>query len=91
MLAIKLQLKKIKKDLYFVKGCFHNIHTIKEFLVFAYVMLAFSGNVDTPLNSSRDPKVGPRAKQQKKKKVGACFLIHSISGVRGFAGALGWD
>jgi len=25
-------------------------------------------------NSSRDPKVGPRTKQQKKKKVGACSL-----------------
>jgi hypothetical protein len=25
-------------------------------------------------NSSRDPKVGPRAKQQKKKRVGACSL-----------------
>jgi hypothetical protein len=63
MLAIKLQLKKIKRDLYFVNSCFHNIHTMKEFFVFAYVMLAFSDNADKPPNSSRDPKVGLKAKQ----------------------------
>jgi hypothetical protein len=62
MLAIKLQFKKIKRDLYFVKDCFQNIHTMLEFLVFAYVMLAFSGNADTPPNFSKDPKVGPKTK-----------------------------
>jgi hypothetical protein len=36
-----------------------------------------------PQNSSRDPKVGPRAKQRKKKKVRAHSLICSISKVRG--------
>jgi hypothetical protein len=40
MLTIKLQLQKIKRDLYFVKGYFHNIHIMLESLVFAYVMLA---------------------------------------------------
>jgi len=39
-----------------------------------------------PPNSSRDPKVGPRAKQQKKKRVGA-RLTHSTSGVGGCVGA----
>ncbi len=30
MLAIKLQLQKIKKDLYFVKGCFHDVHIMLD-------------------------------------------------------------
>jgi len=36
--------------------------------------------VHTPSNTSRNPKVGPQAKQQIK-KVGACSLTHSTSGV----------
>jgi hypothetical protein len=42
-----------------------------------------------PLNSSKDPKVDPRAKQHKKKRVGARSLIHSTSGVGGCVGAQG--
>ncbi len=38
---------------------------------------------DAPPNFLRDPKVGPKAKQWKKKKVGACFLNHSILKVEG--------
>jgi hypothetical protein len=53
--------------------------------------LSFFTTIDMPLNSSRDPKVGPRAKQMKKKSVGACSLIHSILGVGGRVRALGWD
>jgi hypothetical protein len=48
-------------------------------------------NYDTPPNSSRDPKVGPRAKQQKKKRVGAHSLTHNTSKVGRHAEALGWD
>jgi hypothetical protein len=46
---------------------------------------------DAPPNSSRDPKVGPRAKQQKKKKVWACSLTHNTSGVGRCVGVLRWD
>ncbi len=46
---------------------------------------------DAPPNSSRDPKVGPKAKQRKKKRVGACSLTCNTLGVGGRAGALGWD
>jgi hypothetical protein len=35
--------------------------------------------------------VGPKAKQQKKKKVGTCSLTCSTSGVRGHARVSGWD
>jgi hypothetical protein len=44
-----------------------------------------------PPNSVRDPKVGPKMKQQKKKSVGAHSLTHNTSGVGGCVGALGWD
>jgi len=44
-----------------------------------------------PPNFLKDPIVGPITKQCKKKKVGACSLIHSISRVGGRGGALGWD
>jgi len=44
-----------------------------------------------PPNSSRDPKVGPRVKQLKKKRVEACSLTRSTSGVGGHVGAPGWD
>jgi hypothetical protein len=40
--------------------------------------------------SSRDPKVGPKTKQWKK-RIGAHFLTHSISGVGGRVRAPGWD
>jgi hypothetical protein len=46
---------------------------------------------DVPLNSSIDPKVGPRTKQRKKKKVGARSLIYNTSEVGGHAKALRWD
>jgi hypothetical protein len=42
-----------------------------------------------PPNSLKDPKVGPRAKQRKKKKVGAHSLTHSTFGVGRHVGALG--
>jgi hypothetical protein len=45
---------------------------------------------DEPPNSSRDPKVGPKTKQWKK-RIGAHFLSHSISGVGGHVRAPGWD
>jgi hypothetical protein len=53
-------------------------------------MQQFGGN-DVPPNSLGDPKVGPRMKQQKKKKIGARSLTRNISKVRGCAKALGWD
>ncbi len=46
---------------------------------------------DAPTNSSRDPKVGSRVKQQMNKKVGARSLIHNILGIRGRVGASRWD
>jgi len=33
-----------------------------------------------PPNSLRDPNVGPKTKQWKKKKIGAYSLIHGTSG-----------
>jgi len=42
-------------------------------------------------NSSKDPKVGPRTKQWKKKRVGACSLTCSILRVGGHVGVSGWD
>jgi hypothetical protein len=47
--------------------------------------------VDTPPNSSKDPKVCPKAKQQKNKRIGAHSLTHITLRVRGHVGALGWD
>jgi len=44
-----------------------------------------------PPNSSRDPKVGPEAKQWKKKRVGAHSLTCNTLGVGGCVEALGWD
>jgi len=46
---------------------------------------------DMPPNSSKDPKVGPKMKQQKKKRIGAHSLTRSTLGVGGRVGALGWD
>jgi hypothetical protein len=46
---------------------------------------------DAPPNFLRNPNVGPKAKQWKKKKVGPRFLTHNTSGVGGHVGALGWD
>jgi hypothetical protein len=42
------------------------------------------------LNSSREPKVGPKMKQQEKNKVGAHFLIHTLR-VGRCVRAPGWD
>ncbi len=44
-----------------------------------------------PPNSSRDPMVGPKVKQRKKKKVGARSFTRNTLGVGGRARALGWD
>jgi len=44
-----------------------------------------------PPNSSKDPKVGPKTKQWKKKKVEARSLTRSTSRVGERVGALGWD
>jgi len=38
---------------------------------------------DTPPNSLRDPNMGPGAKQQKNKKIGARSLIHNTLGIGG--------
>jgi hypothetical protein len=46
---------------------------------------------DAPPNSSRDPKVGPKVKQQKKKRVGAHSPTHNTLGVGKHARDLGWD
>jgi len=44
-----------------------------------------------PPNSLKDPKVGPKTKQQKKKKVEAHSLTRSTSRVGRHVGAPGWD
>jgi hypothetical protein len=44
-----------------------------------------------PPNSLVDSSVGPKAKQQKKKRIGARFVTHNTSRVRRCAGALGCD
>jgi len=42
-----------------------------------------------PPNFSGDPKVGPKAKQRKKKRVGARFVIYNTLGIGGHVRALG--
>ncbi len=42
-------------------------------------------------NFLKDPNVGPIAKQQKKKKVGAHSLTHNTLGVGEHVRAMGWD
>jgi hypothetical protein len=44
-----------------------------------------------PPNTLKDPIVGLRVKQWKKKIMRACFLIHNILRVGGRVGALRWD
>jgi hypothetical protein len=44
-----------------------------------------------PQTLQKTPKVSPKAKQQKKKRIGACSLIRNTSGVRGHAGTSRWD
>jgi hypothetical protein len=46
---------------------------------------------DMPPNSSKDPKVGPRIKQWKKKKIGARSLTRSTSRIGGCVGVAWWD
>jgi hypothetical protein len=46
---------------------------------------------DVPPNSLKDPNVGPKTKQHKKKKVGAHSLTCNTLGVRRHARVLGWD
>jgi len=46
---------------------------------------------DAPPNSSRDPKVGLKMKQQKKNRIGARFLIRNTSRVGRCVGTPGWD
>jgi len=48
-------------------------------------------NHDAPPNSLRDPKVGSKMKQQKKKKVKARSLPCNIYRVGGRNGASRWD
>ncbi len=43
------------------------------------------------LNSSKNPKVRPKAKQQTKKRVGEHSLTHNTSRVGGHVKDLGWD
>ncbi len=45
-----------------------------------------NNEVDMPPNSSRDPKVDPKAKQWKKKRVGAHSLTHNAVGLGGHVG-----
>jgi len=46
---------------------------------------------DAPLNSLRNPNVGPRMKQWKNKRIGARSFACNILGVGGHVKALGWD
>jgi hypothetical protein len=54
-----------------------------------YILVAIKINV--PSNSSKNPKMGPKAKQQNNNKVEAHFLICNTLGVRRHVGVLGWD
>jgi len=45
-----------------------------------------NNEVDMPPNSSRDPKVDSKAKQWKKKRVGARSLTHNTVGLGGHVG-----
>ncbi len=46
-------------------------------------------NFQNAPNFSKDPKLGPRTKQRKKKRIGACSLTHNTLGVGGRARV--WD
>ncbi len=46
---------------------------------------------DLPLNSLRNPNVGPKVKQQKNKIIGARSLACNTSKVSGCVGTLEWD
>jgi hypothetical protein len=46
---------------------------------------------DAPLNSLRNPNVGPRMKQWKNKRIRARSFACNILGVGGHVKALGWD
>jgi hypothetical protein len=46
---------------------------------------------DTPPNSLMNPNAGPRVKQRKKVKSGACAVTCNTLGVGGHAGASRWD
>jgi hypothetical protein len=46
---------------------------------------------DTPLSSLMDSTVSPNVKITKGKGVGVCSLVHNTLGVKGRAGAPGWD
>jgi len=46
---------------------------------------------DAPPNFLRNPNVGLKTKQWKKRKVGPRFLTHNTSRVGGYVGAPGWD
>jgi len=48
-----------------------------------YQCVEDGASINVPPNSLRDPNVGPRVKQRKKKKIGACSLIRSTSRVKG--------
>jgi hypothetical protein len=46
---------------------------------------------DAPPSSLMDSTVNPKAKIREGEGIGVCSLARSTSGVKGHAGALGWD
>jgi hypothetical protein len=65
----------------------------KKWHTYNHVKIIFIGITfaNAPPSSLRNPNVGPKMKQWKKKKVKAHSLTRNTSRVRGHAGALGWD
>jgi len=59
--------------------------------IFLKFILIHMSMFDMPLNSSRNPKVGPITKQWKKKKVGAHSLICNTLKVGGHVRTSRWD
>jgi N-acetyl-anhydromuramyl-L-alanine amidase AmpD len=47
--------------------------------------------IDAPLSSLMDSTASPKVKTMKGKRVGAHFLVHNTSGIKGRARALIWD
>jgi hypothetical protein len=63
----------------------------KELTTKPFLFQMIWNGFDAPLNFSRDLKVGPKAKQRKKKKVGARSLTHNTLRVGGHARVPRWD
>ncbi len=55
------------------------------------ILMIMGAIIDTPRNSLMDSTTNPKVKTTKEEGVGVCYLARNTSGVKGRAGASGWD